>query len=128
MSESESPDAGVSASWKRLAETGGELLQSRLELLSIELAEERERLQRAVLLAAVAMLFGLLALGCLSALIVIVFWPLGHWQALTALVVVDFAVVAYCGLRLRGLFVDGPRPFAATRAELARDRAYWQAR
>ncbi|MGC9236908.1 MAG: phage holin family protein, partial [Thiomonas sp.] len=76
---------GVGAAWQRLLSRGSSLLQSRLELAALELGEERQRLQIQLLLGLLAVLFGLLALGSLTALLVILFWDLGHWQVLTVL-------------------------------------------
>lgn len=119
---------GVGAAWQRLLSRGGTLLQSRLELAAIELGEERQRLQTLLLLGLVAVLFGLLAMGSLTALLVILFWDLGHWQVLTALTLLYVGVAAYCVYRLRAALRNAPAPFAATRAEFAKDSAVWRTR
>ena len=119
---------GVGAAWQRLLSSGGTLLQSRLELVAIELGEERQRLQTLLLLGLVAVLFGLLALGSLTALLVILFWDLGHWQVLTVLTLLYVGVAAYCVYRLRAALRNAPGPFAATRAEFAKDSAVWRTR
>ncbi len=118
----------LSSAWERLLQSGADLLGSRFELAAIELAEEQARLRRVVLFGAIAAVFGLLFLGLLSALIVVLFWPFGQWPALLVLTVVYAGVCAIAVWQLRRLVVDRPRPFAATRAELARDLAQLRAR
>ncbi|MGC8807851.1 MAG: phage holin family protein [Thiomonas sp.] len=119
---------GVGAAWQRLLSRGSSLLQSRLELAALELGEERQRLQIQLLLGLLAVLFGLLALGSLTALLVILFWDLGHWQVLTVLTLLYAGVVAFCVYRLRVAQRNAPAPFAATRAEFAKDSAVWRSR
>lgn len=119
---------GIGAAWQRLLSHGGALLQSRIELAAIELGEERQRLQTLLLLGLVAVFFGLLALGSLTALLVILFWNLGHWQVLTVLTLLYAGVAIYCIDRLRRAVRNAPPPFAATRAELSKDSAAWRAR
>lgn len=128
MPDSDQASAGLGAAWQRLARSAASLVQSRLELAAIELGEERQRLQTLLLLGLFAVLFGLLALGSLTALLVIVFWSLGHWQVLSALALLYAVVAVACIARLRALVRDAPPPFAATRAELAKDSAAWRAR
>jgi|YelNatPaOPRAMG01_1025707.scaffolds.fasta_scaffold01826_3 uncharacterized membrane protein YqjE len=119
---------GVVAAWQRLLSRAGTLLQSRLELAAIELGEERQRLQTQLLLGLVAVLFGMLALGSLTALLVILFWERGRWQILTVLTLLYTGAVAYCIYRLRTIQRNAPAPFAATRAEFAKDSAVWRSR
>lgn len=132
MSAPENPTASaashLAAAWKRLLQSAADLLGSRFELLAIELAEEQAWLRRVVLFGAIAAMFGLLFLGVLSALIVVLFWPLGQWPALLVLTLVYAAVCAFALWQLRGLIAHRPPPFAATRAELARDLAQLRAR
>ncbi|CUA92906.1 phage holin family protein [Thiomonas bhubaneswarensis] len=124
---SSQPD-GLGAAWQRLTASAASLLQSRIELASIELAEERQRLLALAVLGAVAVLFGLLAVGSLTALLVILFWDRSHWAVLTALCVLYFGVAAYCLYRIRQATLHAPVPFATTRAELAKDAAVWRSR
>lgn len=119
---------GLSAAWQRLVIRGSAMLQSRIELASIELAEERQRLQTLLLFGLVAVFFALLALGSLTALLVILFWDRGHWQVLTALAVVYVGVAVYSVYRLRDAIRNAPAPFAATRAEFSKDCAVWRTR
>jgi uncharacterized membrane protein YqjE len=78
---------------KRLAQRALVICENRVELLMVEVQEERERFLRAVLLALGAVIFGLLAGVGLTAVIAIAFWqqsPIAALLILTAL----YAVVA----------------------------------
>ncbi len=119
---------GLGAAGQRLLSSAAALLQSRVELASIELAEERQRLVALIVLGAVAMLFGLLAVGSLTALLVILFWDRSHWLVLALLCLLYIAVAAYGVYRIRAAIRHAPAPFAATRAELAKDAAVWRSR
>ncbi|MGE0072535.1 MAG: phage holin family protein [Thiomonas sp.] len=116
------------AAWQRLVDSGGSLLRSRLELAGIELAEEWKRLQRVLLLLLVAAVAALLAIGSFTALLVIALWDRSHWLVLAVLGAAEAGVVAYCLFRLRAALHDAPPPFAATRAELAKDGAMWRSK
>ncbi|MDY0331702.1 MAG: phage holin family protein [Thiomonas sp.] len=119
---------GLGAAGQRLLGSAAALLQSRIELAGIELAEERQRLVGLLVLGTVVVLFGLLALGSLTALLVILFWDRSHWLALALLCLLDIAVVAYCIYRIRAAIRQAPAPFATSRAELAKDAAIWRSR
>ncbi len=70
--------AATSHSFARRLLTIGE---NRLELLTVEMQEERERLLRAILLALGVAAFGLLASMTLTAAIVVLLWAWSPWAA-----------------------------------------------
>jgi uncharacterized membrane protein YqjE len=73
---------------KRLAQRALVICENRVELLMVEVQEERERFLRAVLLALGAAAFGLLAGVGLTAVIAVAFWqqsPVAALLILTAL-------------------------------------------
>ncbi len=111
--------AGLMGGASRLAGTALEAVRTRLELLGLELAEEREHLIRSLMWGAVALLF--LAVGLLGALLWLALsfpeqrlWILG-WFTLGFLVVGGLLVgkVLRAGRR--------PHPFHSSVAELAED-------
>ena len=107
----------------RFAAGGASLVDARLELAAIELAQERERLLlRIGLLAAgvLALLFGLLGI---CAFVVLHFWESGRLSAILAVAIVFvvlgailIAIVASMGRRAAG-------QFEATLAEFRKDAA-----
>lgn len=114
---------GLFASLRNLAATLVELAQTRLELLSAELAEERLRLLQILLGSFVALFFSALGVVMLTLFVVIWFWDTPH----RALVTVLFAVL-YLGiggvswLVVRNKLRQKSGLFSASIAELAKDR------
>ena len=96
--------------------------ENRLELLTVEVQEERERLLHAFLLGLGVSAFGLLAGLTLTAAIVVLFWaysPLGVLLTLTSL----YGIVGvYLGWRLTALRRDW-QTLAASLDQLRKDRA-----
>jgi len=102
---------------RRLATIG----ENRLELLAVEVQEERERLLHAFLLSLGMAAFGLLAGTALSAAIVVMFWAWGV-AVLLALTVL-YSVAGVClYLRLTGLLQDW-QTLSASLDQLRKDRA-----
>jgi uncharacterized membrane protein YqjE len=80
--------------------------ENRLELLTVELQEERERLLHAFLLALGVAAFGLLAGATLTGLIVVLLWDCSRWAALLTLFVLYGAVGCYLYSKLTALLRD----------------------
>ena len=100
------------------------LLRTRLELASLELEEVREQTVRRLVLALVALHFLTFTVFAASALIVVWFWDTHRFAALGA-VTLFFLLVALAALwRLRAGMRGAAQPFAATLAELERDRTW----
>lgn len=98
------------------------LAQTRVALFGIELAEEKDRIVGALVIATLAGVFGLVAVINLTALIVIALWDSYRWQPLLILTVL-YSVIAVAGiLRLRHAARHAPPSFEATRAEFENDR------
>lgn len=122
MSES-APRGGVAASLRSLVGNGLGLLQTRLELLSIEAQEERVRLLS--LLSYGALAFVLLSFGLmfLAALVTVLLWDSHRLLALgifTAIFLTGGLIALVAMLRQAR---TPSRLFAASIAELAQDRA-----
>jgi len=96
--------------------------ENRLELLAVEVQEERERLLHAFFLALGVAAFGLLAGITLTAAIVVLFWacsPMAVLLTLTAL----YGVAGLClWRRLAGLLRDR-QTLSATLDQLRKDRS-----
>lgn len=119
---SEASRAGLFASLKGLLGTSVALLQNRLQLLGVELAEERLRLLSLVT-------YGAIALICLSAGLVFlaIFLTVLFWDShrLLALGIFSALFLAAGGVTLAlamGYAKAGSNLFAASLAELRKDR------
>lgn len=121
------PDSGVSSGFKasagRAATSALALLRIRLELASIEMAEERERLfaRLGMMFAAVLlMVFGVLGIGVFVA---VYFWDTQREAA----VLIPTGLCMVSGIVLFRMSKSSSRsqslPFAATLAEFDKDRA-----
>ncbi|QCP50908.1 hypothetical protein FAZ95_18200 [Trinickia violacea] len=98
------------------------LLQTRLELLGIELAEEKERLLVVLFLGLAAMMLGMMALVSLTVLIAIAFWDTYRWQALAGITLVYALAALVCMLRARSGLRDAPLVFDGLLEEFEKDR------
>ncbi|CAB3766527.1 phage holin family protein [Paraburkholderia humisilvae] len=98
------------------------ILQTRLELIGIELAEEKDRLLAVLFLGLAAMMLAVMALISLSVLIAIAFWDTYRWQALAGITIVYAVAALVCGLRARSNLHNAPAVFEATLSEFEKDR------
>jgi uncharacterized membrane protein YqjE len=93
-----------------------------LELIGIEIQEERARVFKLFLLASVSFVLGLLILVGLSAAIVIAFWDSNPIAAILVLCALYGIVMAICISRATRIARESASPFQATVEELARNR------
>lgn len=98
------------------------MLQTRLELIGIELAEEKDRLIGVLFLGLAGMMFAMLALIALTALVAITFWDSYRWEALAGLTIVYAIAAIFCGLKARRGLHTAPLVFQATLEEFEKDR------
>jgi uncharacterized membrane protein YqjE len=96
--------------------------ENRLELLTVEVQEERERLLHAFLLALGVAAIGLLAGMTLTALIVVLFWNCSRWAALLTLTALYAAVGFFLYRKLAALLRDW-QSLPASLDQLRKDRA-----
>ena len=116
------PPTRLSASLKGLTATVLELLQLRLELLSVEAQEEVLRVGGLLVYGAVAVAFLSLGLGFLAMLITVALWDTHRLLPLAVFsgVFIGLGVVAAWFARER--VRSGTRLFSATVQELKQDR------
>lgn len=98
------------------------LLQNHLELLGIELQEEKGYAFRLFLFASLCLLFGLLLLIGLSAAVVVVFWDSHRLAAILGLCLAYGLALLFCIARTLKLAQRSEHPFQASLEELARNR------
>ena len=99
------------------------IAHSRATLAGIELAEERERLVRRMLLA----VLGILALGLSAAvftlLMVVIFWDTWRVQVLVIFLCLYAALAVWCMARMRAEAAQAPILLERTLTELEHDTA-----
>ncbi|MHB8354896.1 MAG: phage holin family protein [Burkholderiales bacterium] len=112
--------AGLLGGASRLAGIALATVRTRLELLGLELAEERERLVRVLMWGAVALL--LLALGLLTAVVLLAlsFWEQRLW-VLGCLALALLLSGAFIMVRVLRDARHRAHPFQSSVAELAKD-------
>ena len=116
-------------SFKQLAATSKQFArrlltigENRLELLTVEVQEERERLLHAILLALGVATFGLLAGLTTTALIVVLFWAWSPMLVLIALTML-YGVAGICLYQRLTARLRDAQTLAATLEQLRKDRA-----
>ncbi len=107
---------------RRLLGSAFSIIQTRLELIGIELAEEKERLLGVLFLGLAAMMLATMALIALTALIAIAFWDTWRWQALAGITLVYALAALVCALKARQGLRNAPLVFQATLEEFEKDR------
>jgi uncharacterized membrane protein YqjE len=116
---------GPSSLWSTAARLLGGvlgLLHTRLDLLVVEMEEEKERVKQTLLLAVAGLFclsFGLLLL---TLFVVVALWDEHRLLALGSLTVLYFVLGAAAMLLLRARARTRPRPFAATLEQIDKDR------
>ena len=123
MSEpgAERPAAGFGGALSGLAATMVAMLRTRLELVTVEFEEQRERTKVMLVLVVIATVFSCLALVALSALLVVLLWSTYPFAALCGVVLAYVLIAAVALFLLRQNAKAQGRPFAATLSELERD-------
>lgn len=114
---------GLYASVRGLLSTALGLLQNRLELLSVEVQEEKTRLVGLIIYSIAAVL--LLGVGVifLAVLVTVLLWDSNRLLALGVFSVLFLGAGGYCLVSARQLVKASSRLFAASIAELGKDRA-----
>jgi len=120
--ETKYADDAPAPSLKKMGSAFADLLQGHLELLGIEIQEERTRIFKLFLLASISLILGLLILVGLSAAIVIAFWDSNPIAAILVLCVLYAVSLAVCISRAVRIARESASPFQATVEELARNR------
>jgi uncharacterized membrane protein YqjE len=113
---------GVFASLRRLLKTVVAIAQNRLELLLVEMQEERWRFFDALLLTGAVLILAAMTLMLVTLTVVVVCLKANRLDLLVALMVLFLAatIVGFWRLRLR---LKNWAPFSATLAELKKDKA-----
>jgi len=113
---------GLRASLQGMLSTLLAILQTRLELLSTEVEEEKRRLLGTMAWGAVSILLGTMALAFLAVFITVLFWD-SHRLLVVGLMTMTFGLIsAWAMHRAKALLRESGQMLAATLAELDADR------
>jgi uncharacterized membrane protein YqjE len=118
MSES----GGLMESLKRMTGTLLAIFQTRLELLSLEVEEERLNIKQMLLYGSITLLFFALAIILMTAFVVVVFWDSYRLQVLAGFAVLYFVGGALAWNALLRVTNRKSQLFSASLAALADDR------
>src|ERR1051326_6556986 len=122
MSEPQGKEGGLFASLRRILDGGLALVQNRVELLAVEVRQEKCRLAEAIMLASAVVALAMMTLTLLTFLIVTLCCDNGRVAVLLVLSLVYMlaALKAWSALRAR---LKGAAAFAGTLDEIKKDRA-----
>ena len=126
MNDSPPAFSGILGSLRRLADDGLGAVKERIELIAIEVEEEKNRLITLAVWLCAAAVSGLLALGLFSCTIVYFCSGRARPYALVGLTLLYAGVAVAIVRSVRRNLVSAPRIFSATTEELAEDRACLQ--
>ena len=82
---------------RRIVSSVFAIVETRLELIGIELAQEKERLIGVLFLGLAAMMLSMMALITLTVLVAIAFWDTYRWQSLVVITLV-YALTGSCSI------------------------------
>lgn len=125
MDTSTESTPGLFRSAGRLLNATVSTIENRIELLLLELKEERFRLFDTLLLSCAAAVLGFMALLTATVTIVVIFWDSGLLTALVVLSAIYSLATAGVVWRLR-VRLQNWSCFSSTLAELKKDRACWE--
>lgn len=117
------PASGIVHTLRQLGASLATAVQDRFDLAALEIHEEKLRLIQIVIWINIAIFTGMLAVTFLSLTLVVLFWETARQAIIVALALVYTGVCAAVVLKLRRMLVGQPRPFSASREEIARDNA-----
>jgi uncharacterized membrane protein YqjE len=121
----DSPTSASPGFIKNLATLGDNLLgalQERLELVSIELNEEKYRLARLIIWISAAVFAGGMALSFATLTIVYLLWDSARLAVLGGFTLLYGGALVWVIVMLRRQFTHQPKPFEATIESLTEDR------
>lgn len=97
-------------------------VQDRVELLVIELQEEKCRLLQAYIWISAAVFMGAMACTFASLTLVYLYWDSARLAVLSGLTAFYILALVLIIINVRSILARQPKPLAATQAELAEDR------
>jgi uncharacterized membrane protein YqjE len=123
MESSHGAVSGILGSVRVLADNLLSSVQDRLELVSVELQEEKQRLIQVFIWVSAAIFTAMMAIAFASFTVVFLFWESARVAALVGVTLIYTAGAVAIVLTFRRVLARQPRPFAASLQELKNDRA-----
>jgi len=120
------PEGGVRFVATRLSASAVSLLRTRIELASVEFAEERERLKASIGLVAVAVVAFAFAAVVVTFGIIAYFWDSYRYETIIVVALLYAFVGAAALWRQASLRKAAPTPFAASIDALRKDAEWLQ--
>lgn len=121
--KTESPvSSGFLGSVRTLADGLLATVQDRLELIAVELQEEKHRLIQVFVWISAAVFTGMMALTFASLTVVFLFWASARLAVLCGLTLLYTGALAAILIAFRRFLSRQPRPFEATLQEVKLDR------
>lgn len=103
-------------------------LYDRIELLSLELQEEKYRLVQVFIWISVMVFLAILATVFASLVLVVIFWDTARVAVIAALAGAYLLALVAAAVGFRRYLSRQPKPFAATLGELKKDRECFRAK
>jgi uncharacterized membrane protein YqjE len=119
----ETVSSGLLGSIRSLADNLLGSVHDRIELISVELQEEKQRLIQVFVWISAAIFTGMMAIAFASFTVVFLFWESARLAALGGLTLLYTAAAIVTVLTLRRQIARQPKPFSASLQELKNDRA-----
>jgi uncharacterized membrane protein YqjE len=123
-----SAPSGIMESVRSFLATWVAVLKTRVEIISVEIEEQREWIEQLILLAVAALFCLSLGLILLTLFFVVLFWETGRLWVLGGFAVLYLGGGGLLWLLLRQKLRAKPKLFSATAAELGKDYAALQPR
>jgi uncharacterized membrane protein YqjE len=123
METASSSHVGFLSSFRALGDGLLATVQDRLELLTVELQEEKFRLIQTFIWISAAVFTAMMAITFASLTLVYLFWESARLAVLGGLTVFYAGALVAIIVAFRRFIARQPRPFTATRQEIGEDRA-----
>jgi uncharacterized membrane protein YqjE len=115
---------GLLALLRRVLDTGLGTIQNRVELIGIELQEEKLRLVELLLWSAAVVFMAVLGVAVLTVAVALLVGESARPYVLIGAGVLYLAGAALAMTRLRARFKNGPLPLSETASQLKKDREW----
>jgi uncharacterized membrane protein YqjE len=124
MAEPAPAPPGLLGSLRKLLDTGLAMVQNRLELLAVEVREEKCRFLEILIFASAAVFFSIMAVMMVTFTVVFLFWESARGPVLIIFSVVYIVGAVWTGLTVRRKLREHPKPFADSIAEIKKDQQW----